>query len=900
MKDSRRDSLVMLAFFLSGAAGLGYELLWTRLLATALGNETLGVLGVLAGFFGGMALGAAALHRRARESADPLRLFVRLELVAAAYALASPWVLHAIAQRLPATLAGPDGAAPALALTILVSGASLLPATFCMGATLPALVEARRRHRPKDVDGTGVGLLYAANTLGATVGVLATVHVILPAAGLGVGALLLSLLGVASAAVAWRSQRGPAPCPPAEDAPVATGIDASADPDPDVANEPWLIMVVLGGTGLLGVGLEVAGVQVLSQLFENTIYTFADILAVYLIGTALGSAVYGLCARWAVSPRPATVLAGGLIASALATIFAAVVLGISGWILDSIAPDGSGFGQQLFAEMVLASLVFGPATLVMGATFSHAAGLIARHGIGRAYAVNTLGSAIAPLLLATVIIPSNGYRDTLFVIVYGYLLVFGIFTWFRRFKAKWQVVAILGVVVATVSGPSSLVLVEPDDDWETLEIHETVMGLVIVSEQPVTKPGAKPLRRLQVGRHFRMGGALAFGERRMGHIPLLLHPEPSSALFLGVGTGATLGAVADYPTLQHVDAVELIPAVVDQLHFFEDINKGVANLDHVHVHAADARRFAAASQRSYDVIVADLFHPGRDGAGGLYAREHFEAVREHLAEGGHFAQWVPLYQVDRTTLETIIRTFTDVFDDAHAVLGVYNVQTPALVLIGRATDQTWALDPDRIARRVTDPIFSEVLMQEPRDLMGAYLMDHEALTTFAGEGPINTDLNPVVLLGAPRAAYEGEDGRGWSNLEPLLEARRPIGPLLAKSSEQTDWAGDAQRFSDALAAYLRAEVVRSKAGAGMYPDASIDAYLQAYEHAPEFAPARGMLFMAARNSGRLADRIYPQMLERTPREMRVYKAYVERLRGLGDEARLQALRAQAEAAFGPP
>ncbi len=53
---------------------------------------------------------------------------------------------------------------------------------------------------------------------------------------------------------------------------------------------------VLAVTGLLGIGYEVLVVRVLSQVAENTVYTFAILLAVYLIGTTLGAAAYS---RWA-------------------------------------------------------------------------------------------------------------------------------------------------------------------------------------------------------------------------------------------------------------------------------------------------------------------------------------------------------------------------------------------------------------------------------------------------------------------------------------------------------------------------------------------------------------------------------------------------------------------------
>src|SRR5690606_1864935 len=164
----------------------------------------------------------------------------------------------------------------------------------------------------------------------------------------------------------------------------------------------------------------------------------------------------------------------------------------------------------------------------------------------------------------------------------------------------------------------------------------------------------------------------------------------------------------------------------------------------------------AASAERYDVIVADLFHPGRDGAGNLYAREHFENVREHLASGGVFAQWLPLYQLDAPTLRVVMRTFAEVFGEVHLWLGIYNVEQPAIVLVGRtaeAGDERLVIDVDRLAERLQAPVYRELLM-DPYDLLGAYLLDDAGVRTFVGPGEINRDLSPIVAIRAPRTAYE--------------------------------------------------------------------------------------------------------------------------------------------------
>ena len=49
------------------------------------------------------------------------------------------------------------------------------------------------------------------------------------------------------------------------------------------------LLARLALTGLLGIGYEVLVVRVLSQVTEDTVYTFALLLAVYLVGSAAGA-----------------------------------------------------------------------------------------------------------------------------------------------------------------------------------------------------------------------------------------------------------------------------------------------------------------------------------------------------------------------------------------------------------------------------------------------------------------------------------------------------------------------------------------------------------------------------------------------------------------------------------
>ena len=460
-----------------------------------------------------------------------------------------------------------------------------------------------------------------------------------------------------AALLAWLWARSaPNGAPPGAEAP-------SGWPEPSPASAPsagW-IYATLAVTGFAGVGLEVVGVQVLAQSMEDTIYTFSCALAVYLVGMAIGAWLFAGAAKSlrAFSHRSVTV---ALLSFQLVTVWlAAEVLEQSPTWLDRLSPEGGGYLQGVLAEVGMAALVFAAPTVVMGALFSHLMAALAARGVGRAYALNTLGSTLAPLFFGLFAVQHLGYGTALFLVAAAYAAL--LFAWIFEGEGERRPAPLAGAAVAMVAlclVPRPLHLVDVPEGWDLLYRKPSLYGLVMVTEERRSSlPGQVLSRRLQVNRHFRMGGSVSFGERRMGHLPLLFAPDARRALFLGIGTGATLSAVR-HGQLEQVDAVELVPQVLESMAFFEHVNEGVAHDPRVQFHAADARRFTAASRETYDLVVADLFHPARDGAGSLYSREHFRIVADRLSADGWFCQWLPLHQLDEENLRTVVRTFLDV------------------------------------------------------------------------------------------------------------------------------------------------------------------------------------------------------------------------------------------------
>jgi spermidine synthase len=353
-------------------------------------------------------------------------------------------------------------------------------------------------------------------------------------------------------------------------------------------------------------------------------------------------------------------------------------------------------------------------------------------------------------LFGVVLLPAIGLKTALVLVVLGYLLLIPI----PAPRMQWMTSLVpAGLCGLLVFSPLPIPFVTPPSGGKEVKHVEGVLAAVSVVSD------ARNHIHLKVNNHYQMGGTSStYSDRRQAHIPLLLHPDPKKALFLGLGTGVTFAAAADYPSLEAV-AVELVPEVIDVLPYFEPVTGKLKGHPRLDIKTADARRYVSTDRKTYDVIVADLFHPSRDGAGYLYTVEHFQAVKKRLAPGGVFCQWLPIYQLDLTVLKTIIRTYLEVFPDASAYLAHYSLTNPMICLVGGAPQRS--VEPNWFERRVGEGGLRERLdalqLRNVYEFLGCYLAGAKELSKLAGPGPLNTDDQPLVMFEAPRFVYTQQE-----------------------------------------------------------------------------------------------------------------------------------------------
>ncbi len=713
----------------SGCAALGYQIVWTQQSALWLGHEAAAVFAVVAAFFGGLAVGAALLGSRIDRSVQPARWYAACEAVIGAWSLVLALSMGPIAGWL-LDLTGPRPAA-AWQWTVAFCGAFLLllPATAAMGATLPAMERVLAQLRR---EGTHIAALYAGNTFGAVLGVLGVAFWLIPAFGLTRAALVCMTLNLLCTVVALRLF-------------AALPEDAATDTSPDSDASPSGLLVLLATTGLLGIGYEVLVVRVLSQVAENTVYTFAILLAVYLVGTALGAGTYHRWQSTATAPERQR-------ERLLRLLAAACLLGILNLAGAEIVKNallrmlGPSMTAALAAETVLALLAFLPPTVIMGALFSSLCAQAQAHGnrFGQALAVNTLGAALAPALFGVILLPLLGSKYALLLVAVGYLALSAP----RRWSAPSLWATALAALALAIWLPP-LTFVALPTGGRLVSYQDGVMAAVSIVED------GDGVARLHINNRQQEGSsATLLADARQALLPLLLHPAPRRALFLGLGTSITASAAAEDPLLE-VDAVELLPEVIAASAYFRRPFEAAGPNPRLHLLSADARRFVRTTPEHYDLIVADNFHPARSGSGSLYTVEHFTAVRDRLAAGGLFCQWLPLHQLDLTTLRSIVRAFLAVYPHGWAMLATNSLDTPVLGLVARQDGTRF--DVGSLRARLNDIALPRAPaafgIGDDLALLGSFIAGPQALARFAADAPLNTDDHPVVVYQAPRITY---------------------------------------------------------------------------------------------------------------------------------------------------
>lgn len=731
--------LLWLCFAVSGAAALGLEMLWMRSAGLVMGQTAATAATVLACYFAGLAGGALAGRAVGPWAA---RRYALLELGVGAGALWSLAVFRAAAApAIQRWLMGSDAAG------VAVVALATLPATLCLGATLPALGRALAGGR---IAGARSARLYAINTAGGAAGIAA--------AGFGLPALIgvtASYVAVAAASLAV----GGLALAVAQRADGVTRSFAGQF-EPPASRARWRLRLVAAGAGALALGLEVLWSRLFAQVLHNSVYSFAAVVLVYVVALAIGAALGAFLLRHGAAT---TVAGAALLGAALATIGG---LWLFVALTDGLAYVGMqrGLGEYLLRIVGLAGATAGPVALCAGIVLpalwaAWGTDSSAARPLGDLSAANSLGGIAGALATGFVVIPLLGVRGALLAAALGYVVLADVVA---PRAGRWRPVAYAALLLIALADPLRAPLVNLRSGETLRAVAEGASGIVSVVETADD-------RQLRLDNFYVLGGsAAATNERRLGLVPLLLHPRPERALFIGLATGVSASA-GPALGLPDTTAVELVPEVVSAARaHFGAWNGNVLERPDVRLIVGDGRRYLTATDEPFDVIVADLFVPWHAGAGSLYAREMYEAAAAHLSSDGLFCQWLPLYQLTRDEFDLIARTFLTVFPVATLWRADFYPDRPVVGLVGQLLPQR--LDLTRAQARLDRlPAWSrDPLLANASALALLYAGNLGAATDLVAGEAINTDDRPLLEFGAPRLTRISAAGdKDWFTGESL-------------------------------------------------------------------------------------------------------------------------------------
>jgi len=749
---SRRVLPALLLLFVgSGCAALIYEIVWFQLLQLVIGSSSIS-LGILLGtFMGGMCLGSLLLPRVIAPRQHPLRVYAMLELCICVLAilihLGMPLVGGVYTAWAGEGMAG-------IVFRAIIAGICLLPPTIMMGATLPAI----SRWVKATPDGVAwLGFFYGGNIAGGVIGCLLAGFYLLRVFDVMTATLVAATINITVSVVASLLAR-------------ATTYEADV-PTPGAAGAAGAtaVYVTIALSGMTALAAEVIWTRLLSLHFGATVYTFALILAVFLIGLGIGSTIGASMARTIASPRRALGGSQLLLCGAMAWSAYQLTESLPYWPINPSLATTPWFTMQL--DFVRCLWVVLPGAMLWGASFPLALAAVATTEqdaarlAGGVYAANTVGAIAGSMITSFVLIPWIGTSHSEQVIIIVSALS-ALIMLEPSFSAKTSAA---GAPRSAVAGTALLAVAMVAAGLLARSVHELPGLLVAYGRYSATRIGQATIIYVGEGlnasvavselsngvRNYHNAGKVQASsepqdmrlQRMLGHLTTLVPTNAKKVLVIGCGAGVTAGAVSVDPAVEHETIAEiepLVPRVVST--YFSEHNFDVVRNPKVHVRIDDARHFVETTSEKFDAVTSDPLDPWVKGAAMLYTAEFFELVKQHLNPGGAVTLFVQLYESNTEAVKSEIGTFLEAFPNGVVFGNTNEGKGYDLVLLGQV--QPTKIDVDAVQAKLQRPEYApmarslrEIGMSSAVDLFSTYAGRKSDLEPWLKDTQINRDRN---------------------------------------------------------------------------------------------------------------------------------------------------------------
>lgn len=726
-----RDAVAAACFFLSGCAGLIYEVCWIRKASLVFGSTTYAMSTVLSVFFLGLAGGNYAFGRISLRTERPLRVFAVMEFAVGLLAFGS-FFAFGLLNSLYGMAYRAAGEASLLLLLVRVALVSvvLLPPSFIMGGTLPLFCRQYVNEESRIARWTG--FLYGLNTLGAAAGCALAGLVLIPSVGIFGAICVGAVLNLAVSLTIGLLGRG-----------IRVRTAAEYKGGTIKGGGHPVISAVLFLSGFVALGNEVLWMRHLTLLIRNSVYTYTLTLTAVLIGIVAGSAAAALSFDRSGS-RP------------FWFGFVQVAIGILTLGLMLIpASFWAGFGPlplSIYFFLLVPPAILAGAAFPLGIRMALDDPVLAGISVGRLSAVNTFGGILGSLLVGFVFLPLLGRQSTL-LITTGMSLAAGVSVWVllerqMRPGRRWAAAAasvLVWLIIPFASGtrlPADFLL-DKGKGGELIAYREGLSSDLAVIRAPRGEK-VMEINRLWQGQDKKNHQIMA------AHVPMLLRSYPQSVLLVGAGAGQTASRFLMY-SIKRLDCVDIEPAVFDVIR--DHFDSAWMNDKRVRLLREDGRNYLNHTGELYDVISIEVGQISRPGVPFFYTTEFYEQASRRLTPGGFLVQFVPLPFFPADQFRSVVATFLKTFPQSflwynREEMLLIGVNAPVLHLRGERLallDDNNGWDNEvRHDLRISLLGPPEYGLQQRFAFLGSFISGPRGLAELSGGAPIYHDDRPVL------------------------------------------------------------------------------------------------------------------------------------------------------------
>ncbi len=728
-------------FLVSGTAGLIYEIAWQRLLEQHFGVTMTSVNLIVSAYTAGLGLGSLVGGRIAVNLKNTLLIYGLLEIGIALFGVVSPRVIQWIGQ----SMAGSP-----YALVFLISFLVLLIPTFLMGMTLPILTQSFVDRI--ETSGRIIGVLYGINTLGAVIGSVLAGYILIGSYGLDgtiyIAVLLNAIVGLCAFFLSpWRRVQAikSESSSPASGQVIALGYRT-------ILLSSFLV-------GFLGLGFEILWIRVLLIVNKNTAYSFPSILFIFLLGLAVGGAVWGR--RADSSANPALLfckieLAGAAVASFTFLAFWLSLELDTSWMGNFFETQKPSIPfvrierEWFFSKRVLLANLWDyflpilvmvlPASFVMGGglpvldRLSINNPLVSGRRVGDIHLANIIGSVAGTFVTSFILLPGIGSEATLKLLALSTFL-FPTFYFLDRMGKKsvqnHSSLIFIGSILLI-----AIILLQDRGEFYTRLYASGSEQEVVVSES-----GDSVLALTYEPASARKKGLLWIG----GEINSFFPPKalyesramvcagasrPKRILVIGFGGGYITMFFKSIPDVEEIVIVELFEDLSLFLNDNQQSARETLEDPRITYIVDDGRRYLNAfPDEKFDLISIDPLREHTAGHNNLYSKQALELYQNHLTKSGILCAWM----LER---HIIPHTFAEVFPYVDQFANEYMIASNSPIHYDTVYMEKASADYATLARNIFGPDFTAI--PEVENNLSFFLRDQDQILSEEASTPILT------------------------------------------------------------------------------------------------------------------------------------------------------------------